>query len=132
MDLTTTCVADFKLLSKKYKNMEKSCPSVTISHQNTPFFTKSIVFWVRLNYVTTNHNPSPSTTIHHHPPPFTTTHHQPKYIHHDPLPSTTTHHQPKYIHYLPPFTTTHRQPKYIHHHQENIKTFLKNIKLFYI
>ena len=82
-----------------------------------------ILYWLRLNYATNNHDPPPSIT----------THHQQKYIHHHPPLSTTTHHQPKYIHYHPPPakiypplptisqklypplpTTSPQKPKYIH------------------
>ena len=56
---------------------------------------KQIIYWVRLNYATTHHDPPWPTTIHYHPPPAKihspspTTNHQPKYMHHHRLPHTT-------------------------------------------
>ena len=79
------------------------------------------VNWVRLNYATTHHCPTPSTTAHHHPLPSTYTHHRPPPLTNNQNISTTTHHNPKYIHHHPPQSKIYPSKVF----------YKKNINFFY-
>ena len=81
--------------------------NVTLAYGYMKRMLEWLIYWVRLNYATTHHDPPRPTTIHHHPPPSTTTtHHHPKYIHHHPQPLTTIHHLPSPAKIYPPPPTT--------------------------